>query len=66
MIKLTRLNDSELIINAELIETLEATPDTVVSLTTGHKYIVREGVDDVVARIVSYKRAIFAQGPQVL
>lgn len=57
MIKVTRLNGSEIVINADLIESVEATPDTVVSLTTGHKYIVHESVDDVVGRTVSYRRA---------
>lgn len=62
MIKVTRLNGSELVINAELIQTIEATPDTVLSLTTDQKYVVREDVEEIVSRVVAYKRAIF-QGP---
>lgn len=65
MIKVTRLNGSELIVNAELIQTIEATPDTVLSLTTDQKYVVREDVEEVVSRVVAYKRAIF-QGPRGL
>lgn len=62
MIKVTRLNGSELVLNADLIETVEATPDTVISLTTDHKWVVRESVDEVVARVVEFKRRIYAFG----
>lgn len=60
MIKVTRLraHEAELVINAELIETVEATPDTVVTLTTGHKIIVQESVDEVIRLVVAYKRSI--------
>lgn len=62
MIKVTRLRASEpeLVINAELIETVEATPDTVITLTTAHKIIVQESVDQVVRLVVAYKRSIHA------
>ncbi len=60
MITLTRLNDSEVIVNAELIETLEATPDTVVTLTTGKKMVVKETTDEVIDRVMEYKRRAFA------
>lgn len=62
MIHVTRLNGSELVLNAELIETVEATPDTVISLTNDHKWVVRESVDDVIARVVAFKRRIHAIG----
>lgn len=44
-------------VNADLIETVEATPDTVITLTTGHKLIVQESVDEVVRLVVAFKRA---------
>ena len=56
MIRLTRLNKNELVINAEMIEFIEAIPDTIVTLTSGKKIMVFEPVDTVVARIVEYKR----------
>lgn len=56
MIKLTRLNGKEFVINADLIETIEATPDTVITLINEHKYIVKESVDDVIRRVIEYKR----------
>jgi flagellar protein FlbD len=65
MIKVTRLraHEAELVVNAELIETVEATPDTVVTLTTGHKIIVQESTDQVVRLVVAYKRAIHLPNP---
>ncbi len=58
MVEVTRLNGSKLVINSDLIETLEETPDTVVTLTTGHKIIVTESIDDLIDRIVQYKQKI--------
>jgi flagellar protein FlbD len=60
MIKVTRLRATQpdLVINAELIETVEATPDTVITLTTGQKLIVQEPPDEVIRLVVAYKRAI--------
>ena len=52
MIKLTRLNQKELMVNAEMIEFVEAIPDTIVTLTSGKKIMVFEPVDTVVERIV--------------
>jgi flagellar protein FlbD len=44
------------VLNADLIETIEATPDTVISLVTGKKYVVREKVEEVIDRIVEFRR----------
>ncbi|MEB3298251.1 MAG: flagellar FlbD family protein [Candidatus Sericytochromatia bacterium] len=57
MIRMTRLNDQVIVVNADLIESLEATPDTVVTLTTDRKYVVRESVDELIERIIAYRRA---------
>lgn len=62
MIQVTRLNGSELTLNADLIETIEATPDTVITLSNEHRWVVRERVDEVIDRVVAYKRRIYA-GP---
>lgn len=59
MIRLTRLNDEEFVLNAELIKTVDESPNTVITLTTGTKYIVKESADDVVKAVVEYKRDIF-------
>lgn len=62
MIKLTRLNGSEFVINCDHIEVIEATPDTVITLTNEHKWVVRESPDEVIARTVAFKRRIHALG----
>lgn len=59
MIRLTRLNDLEFVLNNDLIETIEETPDTVVSLSNGKKFVVKESVDEIVERMIQYKRRIF-------
>lgn len=59
MITLTRLNKTEFVLNCELIETVEAKPDTTIRLTTGNLYIVRETVEEVVRATVRYKRSLF-------
>ena len=58
MINVTRLNGHPFTINAELIETVEKTPDTVISLATGNRYIVKESVDEVAAKVVEYRRKV--------
>jgi flagellar protein FlbD len=62
MIALRRLNNQEIMVNADLIESLEATPDTVVTLTSGNKLIVRDNMSEVQQRIIDYKRKIL--GPK--
>ena len=59
MIQLTRINDSLIVINADFIEFVEANPDTIVTLTNGHKYLVKESVGEVVSKVREYKRSIF-------
>lgn len=58
MIRLTRINKVPLVLNSDLIEHLEVTPDTVVSLTNGQKFLVLETPDEVVERIVEFRRLI--------
>ncbi len=58
MIEVTRLNDTKLLINSDLIELVEETPDTVITLTTGRKLIVKESRQDIKNLVKSYKRDI--------
>ena len=58
MIQLTRLNNSRLAINSDLIKFVEAAPDTVLTLVTGEKVVVREGVADVIERVREFRRSI--------
>jgi len=64
VVRLTRLDGTEVVVSAELIEMLEATPDTVVTLTTGRKLVVRESVDEVVRRVKEYRRDVCGCRPK--
>ncbi|MFA7572416.1 MAG: flagellar FlbD family protein [Lutispora sp.] len=59
MIKVTRLNGKEYYINFDLIETIEETPDTVLTLRDGKKYVVTETTAEILNRIIDFKRKIF-------
>ena len=61
MIKLTKFkdHDHEFVLNCELIETIEQTPDTVITLTNSKKIIVEESMDEVVRKVAEYRRAIY-------
>ena len=60
MIELTRLNLTKFSINPELIEMVESTPDTVITLTTGRKLIVKETRQEVKNLVLLYKKEIYA------
>ncbi len=56
MIKVTRLDGSVLVINSDLVETVEKTPDTVVTLINGHKLVARESVEELVDRVIEFRK----------
>lgn len=58
MIKVTRLNGKEMVVNAEMIQFLEETPDTLITLVNHEKIVVKEGVDEVIKRVIEYSRSI--------
>jgi flagellar protein FlbD len=58
MIKVTRLNDSVLIVNVEMIQSLQATPDTVITFTNHDRLMVKEPVEEISQRIVEYQRLV--------
>lgn len=60
MIELTRLNNSSVVINSDLIQSIEATPDTVITLTNGIKYVVTEPVDRIIEKIISFKKKLYS------
>jgi flagellar protein FlbD len=62
VISLTRLNNSSLIINSDLIKFVEQSPDTVITLVNGEKILVRESVDEVMQRYIDFRRTLL-QGP---
>ncbi len=59
MIEVTKLNGIKILVNADLIEMVEETPDTVISLTTGRKIIVKESRQDIKSLVKSYRKDIF-------
>lgn len=59
MIQLTRLNHVPLVLNSDLIEHIEITPDTVITLTSGQKLMVLEPAAEVVERVIAFRRSIF-------
>ena len=58
MIKVTRLNGQPFVVNAELIRSIEATPDTTITLINGDRLIVKESMDEVIERSVEYGRSL--------
>ncbi len=59
MITVTRINDNPITINAELIEFVESTPDTIITTMTGKKIIVKDSVEEVIEKIVDYRQRCF-------
>ncbi|MCI9447069.1 MAG: flagellar FlbD family protein [Lachnospiraceae bacterium] len=62
MIEVTRLNESKVLVNAELIESVEETPDTVISFVTGKKLIVKESRQEIKNLVILYKREFMTTG----
>lgn len=65
MISLTRLNGDRIAVNADLIERAEETPDTVLTLTNGTKYVVAESLDELLERIALHKAGVIALAAKV-
>ncbi len=69
MVRLTQINGEEIVINSDLIETVEKAHDTIVTLTTSRKILVRESVEEIIDRVVEYRKRIEGgvqgqEGPQ--
>ena len=62
MILVTRFDGTELVVNVDLLVTIERTPDTVLTLTTGDRIMVKESLEEIVTRAVTYRYRI-SQGP---
>jgi flagellar protein FlbD len=60
MIQLTRLNNQPLVVNSDLIKFLENSPDTVLTLVTGEKIVVRETSEEVLTKIITFRQAILS------
>lgn len=66
MIELSRLNGKQFILNCELIQTIESTPDTLITLRSGEKLMVREPAQEVVRLTVEYRKRLFQEPPRVV
>ncbi len=62
MIQLTRLNNHPLVVNSDLIKFVEQAPDTVITLLSGEKIVVRESAQDVLERVVQFRRSVLQEG----
>jgi flagellar protein FlbD len=62
VIALRRLNNQPIIVNCDLIESIESTPDSVVTLVSGNKLIVRDSLDEIRKKVVAFKREIYGPG----
>ena len=60
MIQVHKLNGTALVINAELIESLEPGPETVISLATGNRFLVRESAEEITQKVLEYRRTLIA------
>lgn len=58
MISLTRLNKTAIVLNSDLIEHMEVTPDTVICLTSGQKIRVQEGAEEIIGRVLAWRRLV--------
>ena len=58
MIRLTRINHQPIVLNSDLVEHMEATPDTVITMASGQKLVVLETTDEVISRIIEFRRVL--------
>jgi flagellar protein FlbD len=63
MIHITRLNHTPVVLNCDLIEQIETTPDTVISLTTGQKIMVLESIEEIIERVRRFRHSIVTDVP---
>jgi flagellar protein FlbD len=58
MIRLTRLNNQSFVVNSDLIKFVEQSPDTLITLITGEKIVVRENAEEILERVTSFRRSV--------
>jgi flagellar protein FlbD len=64
MIRVTRINNQSILLNSDLIEQVETVPDTTIALTTGQRLVVRESADEILSRIVEFRRCVLKVVPE--
>lgn len=63
MIEVSRLNGNKFFVNSDLIKSLEETPDTIITLTTGDKIMVRENIPTIIQNIMDYRKRLYQEPP---
>lgn len=58
MIELTKLNNTRIVINSDLIQSIEETPDTVITLTNGIKYVIKEKSKEIIDKVVDFRKRV--------
>jgi flagellar protein FlbD len=66
MIQITRINRHRLVLNSDLIEQIESTPDTVIHLVNGQKMVVLESAEEIVRRVVEFRRRLMREDPSIV
>ena len=64
MIHLSRINGTDFVLNCDMIKYMESTPDTIITLASGEKVMVREGLDDVIRLTMEYRKRLLQEPPQ--
>lgn len=59
MITVTRINDKPITLNSEMIEFVESTPDTIITMTNGKKVFVKDSVEEVIEKVIRYRQRCF-------
>jgi len=60
VIKVTKMGGDRIAINARLIESVQSTPDTVITLTTGKKILVTDSVDEIISKVIDYQQRVYS------
>ena len=63
MIKLTRLNETEIVVNADQIKYVESTPDTIITLMNNEKILVTDSIDEVIRKVIEFRRVSYPVVP---
>lgn len=64
MIELSRINGTRFVLNCDLIKYVESTPDTIITLASGERIMVRDPVDEVVRKTLEYRKRIVQEPPE--
>lgn len=65
MILVRKINQKEIVVNCELIETIEFSPHAIISMTTGEKIIADESAETIIRKVIDYKRAVGSRGLEI-